>query len=245
LNDFVEYREWKNWTSQGFGKCTSADSEYFTAEFAEAGVELSSPLSILEIGFGSGNLAQWAGARGWNYVGIELDPELVALGRAAGFDVYDADPSLKSVAPERCFDIIVAFDVLEHLTIQQIVQTLKAARDRLNTGGRFIARFPSGDSPFSRAIQHGDLTHQSVIGTGIVQQLSARSGFQSLQIRAPAFPIWGLGFKRALRRAAVRGTRLLLGACLRLIYYDNTPRVIEPNMLIVLTPYFPETGGGE
>jgi len=234
MSEFAEYRAWKNWDEGTFGDCNSAAARYFAVEFAMAKIEIDAKLSILEIGFGNGSLASWALARGWHYVGIEIDPELVTRARAAGFEVYGAETSVDTITAGENFDLIVAFDVIEHLMMAEIIALFQSIRRRLKPTGRFIARFPSGDSPFSSAIQNGDMTHRSKIGSGIIQQLCIMTDLLPLQVRAPAFPIRGLGIKRAIRRAAVRAARAFVGKFLRLMYFDNQQRVADPNMLVVL-----------
>jgi len=234
MNGAGDYRAWKTWTTDSFGRCGPADAVYFAAELDAAGVKRRVSLSVLEIGFGNGGFAAWTKQQGWRYAGTELDPELIARARGAGFDVYPAETPVAALAPAERFDLVVAFDVLEHLAIEQTEALLQAMRARLAPDGLVVARVPSGDSPFSRAIQHGDMTHRATIGSEMVVQLCIKTGLRPLQIRAPVFPVRGLGFKRGLRRAAVSAGRVLVRNFLRVVYYDNQPRVVEPNMVIVL-----------
>jgi len=234
---FDDYRAWKSWDAEGFARVDTVQARYFEAEFAACGLALRPGLKLLEIGFGAASLAAWAKARDWRYSGTELDPELVLRARAMGFDAHEAGASLAAIAPEDPFDLIVAFDVLEHLTLDQIGDLLAQSRGRLGPAGLFVARFPSGDSPFSRAIQNGDVTHQTTIGSGMVEQLALAGGFEVMQIRGPVFPLTGMGLKRLVRRLPVAMARALIGSILRLAYFDNDPhRVLEPNMVVVLRP---------
>ena len=228
------YREWKGWGDEKFGAYDPVQSVSFRCELADSGVPLSQPLSILEIGFGNGAFAGWVLDQGWGFVGTELDPELVERGRRRGLEVYKSDAGLTDIAAGRKFDAIIAFDVLEHLDFDDIVDLLNAARQCLVPGGRLIARVPSGDSPFSRAIQHGDTTHRTTLGSGVVRQLAAESGCRVVQIRAPVFPLRGVGTVRALRRSGILALRALIKAVVNLAFHDNQPRVVEPNMVIVL-----------
>ena len=61
---------------------------------------------------------------------------------------------------------------------------------RVGAGYALSSPLPSGDSPFARSIQYSDVTHKTVIGTGIVRpQLAQHTGFGILQIRAPVLPV--------------------------------------------------------
>jgi len=231
-----QYRDWKNWDETRFAQYDRAEAVYFAAEFAKAGLTPAKGFSLLEIGFGNGHFAGWVRAQGWRYAGTEQDPELVGRARAAGFSAHESSTPLDTVTGAGSLDLVIAFDVLEHLTFDEIITLLEAARGALKPTGHFMARFPSGDSPFGRVIQHGDMTHRSIIGSGIVQQLAQKAGFDVVQIRAPVLPVFGVGLISGLRRAVIRSVRALIRYFLRKIYFDNQPRVVEPNMVIVLCP---------
>lgn len=230
----ARYREWKRWDADNFGSYDRVLATAFRLELARSGVVFERPPSILEIGFGNGSFACWVRDQGWNYLGIEIDPELVKRGISKNLEVYGTDVDLTTVAAGRKFDGVIAFDVLEHLDIDDIVSLLRTIKHHLAPNGRIIARVPSGDSPFSRAIQYGDITHRSVLGSGIVQQIADMAGLRAAQIRAPAFPLLGVGPVRALRRLGVLALRNLIKPVVNLAFHDNQPRVIEPNMVIVL-----------
>lgn len=230
----ASYREWKSWTADSFAQPDDSSIRYYELELARSGVALGKVNAVLEIGFGNGGFAGWARARGWTYAGTELDTELVARARKAGFDVYCANAPVSDIAPGNAFDAVLCFDVLEHLTFEEIVAMLSSLRARLAPGGRIIARFPNGDSPFGRLYQYGDITHKTVIGSGIVQQACLQSGLRLVQLRAPVFPVTGLGFLRAIRRSAVVAVRAVVDRVVRIAYFDNRPSVTAPNLLVVL-----------
>ena len=68
----------------------------------------------------------------------------------------------------------------------------------------------------------------------MVQQLAIATGFEALQIRAAAFPLTGLGARSLLRRLAVKVCRVVIGSLLRVVYYDNEARVVDPSIVVVL-----------
>lgn len=229
-----QYRTWKNWDASGFAALLPETELYYARELGRAGAALDRPLSVLEIGFGNGGFAGFAAKRGWTYSGTEIDPELVARAVKAGLDVHLADPDLGASFAGQRFDLITAFDVLEHLTHAEIAVMLGHVAALLAPDGRFVARFPSGDSPFSFGMQNGDMTHRSHIGSGMVRQFCIGAGLVPVQIRAPVLPVRGLGLRRALRRAPVHLARRITQAVMRRVFYDNQPRVSDPNMVIVL-----------
>jgi SAM-dependent methyltransferase len=231
--DEASYRDWKNWQASDFGVYDPVLANAFKQELARSGVPVGQRLSILEIGFGNGAFAGWVRDQGWSFVGTELDPELVRRAAAKGLEVYPTDVDLTSVAAGRKFDAVVAFDVLEHLDFDANVSLLRTIKLNLAPDGRVIARFPSGDSPFSRAIQYGDITHRCVLGSGVIRQLADMAGLRVMQVRAPVFPLRGVGIVRGLRRCAVYALRRLVKVVVNVAFHDNQPTVIEPNMVVV------------
>jgi len=75
-----------------------------------------------------------------------------------GHEVYLEHSSQFSLT-KTFFDVIVVFDVLEHLTLEEILIFLDRAKQLLVTGGVIIARVPNCASPYGLAYQNGDFTH--------------------------------------------------------------------------------------
>ena|ERR1017187_5913066 len=107
-------------------------------------------------------------------------------------------------------------------------------RERLDRGGLLLARFPSGDSPFSGPVFRGDLTHRTLLGSSASRQLAMEAGFEVCQARPPVLPVWGLGLVHAVRRMAVRLTQALVFSFVRHVLMGNASAVVSPNMIIVL-----------
>jgi len=73
------------------------------------------PGTLLDVGCGSGELAAAAKERGWDVIGVEPVQQSVDVARARGLDVRCAmleDAGL----PERHYDVVSGFHVLEHMT---------------------------------------------------------------------------------------------------------------------------------
>jgi SAM-dependent methyltransferase len=191
-------------------------------------------ISVLEIGFGNGEFAGWVRDSGARYVGTELIGDLVRQGVQAGFDVRDANEPLDGFLSEQSIDLVVAFDVFEHFDADELRRALHSAYRALRPAGRLIARVPSGDSPFSGAIQHGDATHRLIIGSSMVQQFAGETGFGVHSVREPVFPLQGLGARTFLRRAAVRGIQRLTFPFLTRAFMGGGQPVLTPDMVFVL-----------
>ena len=228
------YRAWKSWETQTFAKCDDESAAYFASEVAACGLCDLSGARILEIGFGNAEFATWVTLRGAHYTGFEVISELVELGRARGFNTFLADVPIVDVIAAESLDLVVAFDVFEHLEIEELRSLLQDAKLCLRKGGHLMARMPSGDSPFSRAIQHGDLTHKTTLGSSAIRQLALTAGFEVMAVRAPSFPLKGGGWRSFHRRLAIATSRALIYRFVSLVLMGGGDPVLSPNMLCVL-----------
>lgn len=172
-NEYDHYDEWKGWGEDQFMVLSDQDRAYFAAEFA--GLKVRGE-KVLEIGFGSGTLLAWLGEQGAERYGTELSPQGQTLARQRGVRVLDTELS-DAAALKGQFGIVAAFDVLEHLTHQQIRDVLAKAALLLRPGGHFVARFPNGASPFGGLIQHSDVTHVTTLTTTKLGQLMLGTPF--------------------------------------------------------------------
>lgn len=231
---YSRYRDWKGWRVDAFGDLDVNTRRYFDSEFQRCGLTDLEGASIFEIGFGNGEFAVWATGRGAGYQGTEQIADLVCTGRERGFDVYEAPESLDALAEAGSADVVVAFDVFEHLGLDDLREMWNSIRRLLKPGGALVARVPSGDSPFARAMQHGDLTHQTVLSTSSIEQLADELGFDVAQVRAPAFPLSGIGLRSMIRRFAVVLVRSIVYPITRHALMGGGRLVLTPDLIFVL-----------
>ena len=235
MNNYQDYENWKDWKTNSFGYFTKLDKEYFTAELQRTGIDFNKPVRLYEIGFGNGAFAGYAQSLGYQYSGSEVNQALIERGRNFGLPVYEngIKQVIDSTGPDT-FDAIVAFDVLEHLELAEIKSFLIDARVLLKEGGALLARLPSGDSPFGRAIFHGDITHKTALGSSAVRQLAQQTDYEVIDIGPPKLPILGIGFIRGIRRGAIRLAQSIATKLINLVFHDGQPRVITANLVFVL-----------
>lgn len=93
---------------------------------------------LLDVGCGSGTFAKAAAKRSYQVTGIDFDKESVRAGRAMGVDNLHAATLEEFISknPEREFDIVTFFEVMEHL--DNPVSFLAKVKSLLTPGG-FIA----------------------------------------------------------------------------------------------------------
>ncbi len=161
---YGDYSAHKRWLS---GR-PADDVDRYSLTFRKLGVR--SGAAILEIGFGQGYFLDWAKRNGYRVEGVEILPEMVDHARAKGHIVHLGPISgLDNTASK--FDLLAAFDVVEHLTLPEIIELLQSADRLLSTNGKIVLQFPNAGSPFSALYQTGDVTHQCALSVGLLEQI--------------------------------------------------------------------------
>ena len=214
---YAGYEQWKGWEQPL--TFTAEDAEYF------AGKMRAIPLAgrtLLEVGFGAGSFLAWARQAGAVVAGTEINPVLVEAAQKADVEIFPPDLEAIAAANPARFDIVVAFDVFEHFTLDEVDARLRAVEAMLRPGGDFVLRFPNGQSPFGLAPQNADVTHQTALSKEKIEQLCLKLPLRSLRY-AGSYRVRGpLGLKRVARRLRYIA-RDLIAATLNLVYASDIP----------------------
>jgi SAM-dependent methyltransferase len=143
------------------------------------GLERGAP--ILELGCGAGELLAYLERRGFSHaMGIDISSEQVELARGRGVhaEVVDALDFLGSA--EDSYDAIVAVDLLEHLSRDELVRLAPLIFGALQPGGRLLVQTANGAGLFPHQVIYGDLTHMTIFTPQSLAQLLRVSGFVDL-----------------------------------------------------------------
>jgi 2-polyprenyl-3-methyl-5-hydroxy-6-metoxy-1,4-benzoquinol methylase len=134
---------------------------------------------ILDLGCGYGALLYWLRQAGYrNLEGIDRSPEQVQGAHNLGLDFVKKGnlvEDLESRDPASS-DVVVAFDVVEHLTKEEALRFVDDVYRILVCGGRFIIHTPNGEG-ISSATAYGDFTHELTLTRGSASQLLRCAGF--------------------------------------------------------------------
>ncbi|WP_329742488.1 class I SAM-dependent methyltransferase [Dyella sp. A6] len=228
-----DYINWKDWDSAAFGTYSKDERIKFISEVRRTGVLLNNETQVLEIGFGNGTFAGWIREFTQHYVGIEANQALVDRAIDSGIEAYGSATGLDTVAGEREFDLIVAFDVIEHLSLEDIITMMQTWERHLSNDGRILIRIPSGDSPFSGRIMYGDITHKTLLGTTALRQLAPQANLELVATYPPALPILGLGLQRAIARIMVATARKIATAIINATFHGNRHGVVTSNLIAI------------
>lgn len=221
-DDYLDFKpDWQGKPSPGF-------DAYFAKTEPLAALPTGSRL--LEIGFGDGQLLRWCRGKGHAITGVEIVPALVERARELGIDCL-AGPVDEATLGSRMFDAIVAFDVLEHMTFEEIASFFANTRPNLAPNGFYLLRFPNGASPFGYSYQASDITHKSVLSLGIMKQLAQRAGLQVVATLQPRpYPP---GLLAKVKRRLGYALQDTIGWLLTQAYYGGKAH-LEANLLVML-----------
>jgi SAM-dependent methyltransferase len=138
--------------------------------------------SVLELGCGPGYLLQYLKSKGFNNCfGIDLSPEQIEIAESKGHSVIQGDAIEFLKTRQKTYDIIFAFDFIEHFTKDELIELSMLIYDSLNQGGVFILRTPNGQGIFAGTIIYGDLTHQTIFTPNSLIQLLIQAGFKEVK----------------------------------------------------------------
>lgn len=171
-------------------------------------LERARPRKVLEVGCGMGHFLYWARERGIESVrGLDASNEQVEAARAAGLpaEAASADEYLADRGEE--FDLIVALDVLEHLSRDEAFRLLDLCLRALCPGGYLFMTTPNGAALRPGPVLYGDLTHETVYSPNTIRMALRLSGYDQIAVREIVPPPTSL-------RSRVRG---VLWAVLRIV----------------------------
>jgi SAM-dependent methyltransferase len=225
------YVEWKQWEDGSFAVVSTREACDFAANVRKAGRPVPAGSRVLEIGFGNGVFLGFGRSRGWQMHGTELNPALVERARQNGF----AATRTETLAPFRAgeFDMVAAFDVMEHIPLDALPHFLDGVQRVLRPGGLYIARFPNGDSPFGRHLQNGDITHRTAIGSIRARYLATQAGLETVYVGHEVRALWAGMAHTPHRLFAVPMLKLMNGFLNFLISPRDPLPFCSPNLVLI------------
>jgi SAM-dependent methyltransferase len=232
-NAYAIYHMWKDWSEESFGRVSPELHSAYSAIFTSH-ANFSKGLAI-DFGFGNGEMLNTLRSAGFEVMGVERNPILREIATRKGYEAFESLVDVRLPKDEK-IAVITAFHVLEHLDCKNLLETLTQFSKLLKPGGVVLAAFPNGDSPFSASAFNGDITHVTLIGSSMAEQIGLMTGlnltvfhdFPSLSTYSPQLI---LRFKGIVRHSIEK----LLNQVLSRIYYGGTKKALSPVALAVWT----------
>ena len=140
--------------------------------------------AILDVGCGHGYLLRFLTKRGYTKVtGLDISPEQVALARQIHPDVVQANALEFLEAHKDEFELIIALDVIEHHTKEEIICFLDVCYRALHSSGRLVLQTNNADSLFGSSGRYHDFTHEVSFNPNSLASLMRICGFTAIEAR--------------------------------------------------------------
>ncbi len=136
-------------------------------------------MRILDLGCGDGNSVYWLQKLGYkNASGVDLSIEQIEKGRSMGIENLEQGDIIQFLSENKNqFDVIIAKDVIEHFTKDEVFEILQLINKNLKPAGRFIMQVPNGQGMFYTSVFYGDYTHEAAYTESSINQIILNTGF--------------------------------------------------------------------
>jgi 2-polyprenyl-3-methyl-5-hydroxy-6-metoxy-1,4-benzoquinol methylase len=166
---------------------------------------------ILDLGCGGGTLIYFLREAGYRQaLGVDASPEQVAAARALNIPGIRQGELIETLraAGDDSLDVVVAFDLIEHLTKPELLALADEVHRALKPQGRWIIHAPNAESPFGARVRYSDWTHEQAFTKESLGQLLRAVGFARVQCYEDQPTVHGV--KSALRWLVWKAARGLL-----------------------------------
>ena len=209
------------------GKLQAGNLEVNLAFLEQSGL-LTGDQKMLEIGCGIGTLVHELRRKGYSAVGTDISREAIAFGRTKYPDLtLDVQPAQKLEYPDHSFDIVMSFDVLEH--IPEMDRHLEEVRRVLKPGGHYLLQTPNKYSNIlfetlkSRSLGWRKY-HPSLHTPGGLRRRLNRHGFGVQFVKMNTMNDYSL--------QKLKGLGPLAGLC-RHINFRRLPLALQTNLYVI------------
>ena len=138
--------------------------------------------AVLDLGCGRGEFLELLRENDIPAKGVDLYDEFVIYCQGRGLDVTEAD-AISYLSQIESADGIFAGQLVEHLSLGQIIELCRLAHEKLEEGGCLILETPN---PMSLAIYthafYMDPSHQKPVHPYTLQYLAQKAGFAKVEI---------------------------------------------------------------
>ena len=200
-NSGIDYsRHYKNWHSDTGEHIQKMNALY--GRIIDKHFPADRNARILDIGCGMGFLLLALKSSGYQFIsGIDTDEQQVLSCRKKELDVAHVSDSMTFLdANAGSYDIITAFDVLEHIPASQQISFIKKVFEALKPGGVFILTVPNANSVLASRNRYIDYTHHVLFTEVSLDFVLFNGGFQEFEIKPLDYIIPSASLKSFLHR---------------------------------------------
>ncbi|MBK9382325.1 MAG: class I SAM-dependent methyltransferase [Chitinophagaceae bacterium] len=187
--------------------------------------------NILDIGCGLGQMLTYLKGKGFNSLyGIDINDESINLCKKHGLDVEKVN-DIREFArnSNRKFDRIVMSHVLEHISKEDIIDTLiHIKKYLLKEGGIFLLMVPNAQSYTGAYWRYEDFTHNIMFTAGSSTYVLRSAGFENIEFLDPDGTMYMNPVKRLIIKFLLGYYKLKENAWNKILqtsYHKPSPRI--------------------
>tara|TARA_B100000989_G_scaffold298918_1_gene291055 strand:+ start:31548 stop:32249 length:702 start_codon:yes stop_codon:yes gene_type:complete len=117
---------------------------------------------IIEIGYGKGFFLDWAKNKKLDIIGYEINKDFHKKAEQNHRVILGNGSNISKEVSDK-FDLIILFDVIEHISKEDLLNFFQNLSELLNKDGEILLRFPNGSSAAGLEYFNSDLTHFSFL----------------------------------------------------------------------------------
>ncbi len=145
------------------------------------------PVPVVDAGCGRGEWLELLRSEGYQGLGVDMNRLMVARCREKGLKVVEADAItyLEQLSPG-CVGAVTAFQLIEHLELEDLLRFLNAAYECLAPGGMLLCETPNPENLLVSSYSfHLDPTHRRPIPAPMAVFLLESVGFCDVAVVRP------------------------------------------------------------
>lgn len=140
---------------------------------------------IADLGCGYGRFLAYFKNMGYvNLYGVDFSKEQVEIANLNGLKFIECDTIMGFLLKNDGlkFELIILFDVIEHLEKQELFDLIEQVYDKLLPNGRLVIHVPNGEGLAPTTTYFGDFTHVSAFTQQSIRQILLTFGFSDIQV---------------------------------------------------------------
>ena len=191
---------------------------------------------ILDLGCGNGTFLMAISKCGYrNLTGVDISPSQIEIARARGVGSVLCGSGLSFLeesSPSQ-YELVISFDVIEHLTRQELYSFGRAVQRVLVPGGRWLIHVPNAAGLFGNRIRYADATHEQAFTPESIGQWAAVLGFSRVRCFEDKPVVHGIN--SLLRRVGWAIIRTVAATCLIVEGGPTKNLILSQNLLAVMS----------
>ena len=166
IDNYTNFAKIRNWNSGSYGMVNNEISQSYKYFFEKANIKLNEINKVIDFGCGNGNTIGWllSQKKSLKITGIDnLQENYDNFTESKFKNEISFKKSLDEIDKNEKVDLIIALNVIEHLTYLEIIKIFAKFEQILKPDGKILLSFPNCNGVLGITNQFTDPTHISLI----------------------------------------------------------------------------------